>query len=86
MLRRIIARGLVALVGLLVTLLALEAGLRMMYPRMGLLTRHERLGTMPRAGLDGRLTFGGHERVVHISTNSLGLRGPELVAKPSGVR
>jgi lysophospholipase L1-like esterase len=83
---RILAPGLVALAGLLVALLALEAGLRVLYPRMGLLTRHERLGTMPRAHLDGRLAFGGHERVVHISTNSLGLRGPELVPKPAGVR
>jgi hypothetical protein len=53
---------------------------------MKVLTRHERLGSIPRANLNGRTTFGGHERIVHIATNSLGLRGPEIGSKPAGVR
>jgi hypothetical protein len=84
--RRGLARGLVAVAGLVVAVAAVEVGLRALYPRLSILTRHERLGTSVRPHLDGRATFGGHERIVRITTNALGLRGPELGARPAGAR
>jgi len=84
--KRIVGRGLIMLAGGVVALAALEAALHVAFPRMRLLTRHERLGSIPRPNMNGRTTFGGYERVVHITTNSLGLRGPEIGPKPAGVR
>jgi hypothetical protein len=84
--KRLVGRGLVVLASCLLALGAIELGLQMTFPRMRLLTRHERLGSIPRPNLNGRTTFGGHERIVHITTNSLGLRAPELAPKPAGVR
>ena len=83
---RWLGRGLVVLAGCAVALVAIEAALQLTFPRMRLLTRHERFGTLPRAHLNGRTTFGGHERIVHVVTNSLGLRTPELTPRPAGVR
>ena len=84
--KRVVGRGLAVLAGCVLALAAIELALALTFPHMRLLTRHARLGSIPRANLNGRMTFGGHERIVHITTNSLGLRGPELAAKPAGVR
>jgi hypothetical protein len=84
--KRVVGRGLAVLAGCVMALAAIELALTLTFPHMRLLTRHARLGSIPRANLDGRMTFGGHERIVHITTNSLGLRGPELAPKPAGVR
>jgi hypothetical protein len=58
--------------------LALEIGLRVLYPDVPIIQPDARLGSLARPNLDVRKTFGGHERVVRVATNSLGLRGPEL--------
>ncbi|HEY3098140.1 MAG TPA: GDSL-type esterase/lipase family protein [Methylomirabilota bacterium] len=84
--KRVVGRGLAVLAGCVMALAAIELALTLTFPHMRLLTRHARLGSIPRANLNGRMTFGGHERIVHITTNSLGLRGPELAPKPAGVR
>ena len=84
--KRVVGRGLAVLAGCVLALAAIELALALTFPHMRLLTRHARLGSIPRANLNGWMTFGGHERIVHITTNSLGLRGPELAAKPAGVR
>ncbi len=84
--KRILGRGLAILAGCVLALVAIELGLRLTFPQMRLLVRHERLGSLPRANMNGRTTFGGHERIVHIATNSLGLRNAEIGAKPAGVR
>jgi GDSL-like Lipase/Acylhydrolase family len=84
--KRLLGRGLIMLAGGIVALATIELALHLTFPRMRVLTRHERLGSIPRANLNGRTTFGGHERIVHITTNSLGLRSPEIGPKPAGVR
>ena len=84
--KRFLGRGLAILAGGVLALAAIELGLQLTFPHMRLLVRHERLGSLPRAGMHGRTTFGGHERIVHIVTNSLGLRTPEIGPKPAGVR
>jgi len=56
--RRIVGRGLIMLAGCVVALAALEAALHVAFPRMRLLTRHERLGSIPRPNMNGRTTFG----------------------------
>jgi hypothetical protein len=84
--KRVVGRGLAVLVGCVVALAAIELALALTFPHMRVLTRHAQLGSIPRANLNGRMTFGGYERIVHITTNSLGLRGPELGPKPAGVR
>ena len=84
--KRALGRSLAMVAGCVVALAAIELTLAVTFPHMRLLVRHERLGSIPRASLNGRTTFGGHERIVHITTNSLGLRGPELAPKPPGVR
>ena len=66
--------GLAAL-GLGLALLSLELGLRLLYPDVRIIDRHDRLGSLGRPNLDVRKTFGGHERVVRITTNAFGLRG-----------
>lgn len=78
--------GMVAL-GVTCPLLALEVGLRLLYPEVPLIERHPQFGTLTRPNLDVRRAFGGHERVVRVSTNASGLRGPGLPAsKPPGTR
>src|SRR5437762_1543338 len=84
--KRLVGRGVIMLVGCLFAFVAIEIALHVAFPRMRLLVRHERLGSLPRPNMKGRTTFGGHERIVHIVTNSLGLRGPEIGPKPAGVR
>jgi hypothetical protein len=81
--RRLLARAGLAAVGLGLALLALEVGLRVLYPDAAIIGRHERLGTFARPNLDVRKTFGGHERVVRITTNALGLRGPAVPDGPT---
>ena len=84
---RWIGRGVLAAFGLALTLLAFEVGLRVLYPDAPIIGRHERLGSLARPNLDVRKTFGGHERVVRITTNDFGLRGPALpVGHPPGLR
>ena len=84
--KRLVGRGVSMLAGCLLAFVAIEIALHVAFPRMRLLMRHERLGSIPRPNLNGRTTFGGHERIVHIVTNSLGLRGAEIGPKPAGVR
>jgi hypothetical protein len=72
---RWLARAALAAIGLGLAGLCLEVGLRVLYPDVRILDRHERLGTFAQPNLDVRKTFGGHERVVRITTNALGLRG-----------
>lgn len=82
-----VARAAMAVVGLGMAALALEIALRVLYPDVAIIGRHERLGSLARPNLDVRKTFGGHERVVRITTNALGLRGPALTEAPApGVR
>jgi hypothetical protein len=73
-----LVRAAMAALGLGVAALTLEIGLRVLYPDVTILGRHEQLGSLARPNLDVRKTFGGHERVVRITTNSLGLRGPAV--------
>jgi hypothetical protein len=83
----IYAKILLAGFGLALTLLVLEVGLRVLYPDVTIIGRHERLGSLARPNLDVRKTFGGHERVVRITTNDVGLRGAALpVGHPPGLR
>lgn len=73
-----LARSGLAALGLGLALLSLELGLRLLYPDVRIIDRHDRLGSLARPNLDVRKTFGGHERVVRITTNAFGLRGPSL--------
>jgi lysophospholipase L1-like esterase len=84
----LIFRGVLLLFGLGVALGFIEFGLRMLYPDPRILRRDAELGYVPTANLDVRKVFGGHERVVRITTNSQGLRAPETALQPpaSGVR
>lgn len=84
--KRLLGRGLVMLTGCVLAFAAIELALQLTFPRMPVLRRHETVGTLPRPNMDGRLTFGGHERIVHIKTNSIGLRTPEFGVKPAGIR
>jgi hypothetical protein len=70
---------------LLVGLFLVEVSLRVLYPGPQMMEFHPSLGALPRPHLNIRKTFGGHERVVNIETNSLGLRAPENLPAP-GVR
>jgi hypothetical protein len=70
-----LARVAAAAFGLGLAVLGLEVGLRVLYPDTRIIDRHERLGTFAQPNLDVRKTFGGHERVVRITTNAFGLRG-----------
>jgi hypothetical protein len=82
-----LARAVLAATGLGLALLALEVGLRVLYPDAAIIGRHERLGSLARPNLDVRKTFGGHERVVRITTNAFGLRGPAMPdGRTPGVR
>ena len=82
-----IGRAVLAVVGLAMAGLALEIGLRVLYPDVPITRRDERLGSLARPNLDVRKTFGGHERVVRITTNAAGLRGAELPdGRTAGVR
>jgi GDSL-like lipase/acylhydrolase family protein len=76
-----VGRAALAVFGLAMAALALEIGLRVLYPDVPIIRRDERFGSLARPNLDVRKTFGGHERVVRVSTNAFGLRGAEL---PSG--
>ena len=73
-----LARAFLGVVGLGLALSVLEAGLRVLYPDVPILGRDPRFGSLPRPNLDVRKTFGGHERVVRVMTNGLGLRGGEI--------
>jgi hypothetical protein len=76
-----------AALGLVTALSATEIGLRVLYPAVPIIRRDERLGSLLRPSLDVRKTFGGHERVVRVTTNASGLRGPELpTGRTPGVR
>jgi hypothetical protein len=75
-------RILLVAAGLAFAIGALEVGLRVLYPNPKILVADERLGLRPQPNLDVLKTFGGHERVVRISTNSRGLRGPEIAGEP----
>ena len=82
-----IARACLAAFGLVIPLVALEIGLRVLYPDVPIIRRDERLGSLARPNLDVRKTFGGHERVVRVTTNAFGLRGAELpTGRTPGVR
>ncbi|HMH50165.1 MAG TPA: GDSL-type esterase/lipase family protein [Candidatus Acidoferrum sp.] len=73
-----IGRAVLAVAGLGMAALALEIGLRVLYPDVPIIRRDERLGSLARPNLDVRKTFGGHERVVRVTTNASGLRGAEV--------
>jgi len=81
--RRLLGPALLVVGGVAVALIALEIGLRVLYPQVGIFARHDVLGMAPRAGLDIRKAYGSHERVVRVSTNSLGLREAELGPPPA---
>ena len=82
-----IGRAVLAVVGLAMAALALEIGLRVLYPDVPIIALDARLGSLARPNLDVRKTFGGHERVVRVTTNASGLRGAELpTGKVRGVR
>jgi hypothetical protein len=81
------SRALLAAIGLGMAVLALEIALRVLYPDVAILGRHERLGSLAQPNLDVRKAFGGHERVVRITTNAFGLRGPAMPdGRTPGVR
>jgi lysophospholipase L1-like esterase len=85
-LKRGLALVALAAVGSVVPLLALEIGLRVLYPHTRIMTADERFGSRAQPNLDLRRAYGGHERVVLVRTNALGLRGTETPAgKPPGV-
>lgn len=68
-------------------LLVIDIWLAVAYPQVRIITYDPRLGTLLRPNLSVRKAFGGHERVVTVTTNAFGLRGPDLpVAKPPGTR
>jgi hypothetical protein len=73
-----LGRAALAAFGSVAALAALEIGLRVLYPDPTIITRDERLGSLTRPNLDVRKAFGGHERVVRVTTNASGLRGAEL--------
>jgi hypothetical protein len=84
---RWLARLVLVVIGLGLTFGALEVGLRVLYPDVVIIGRDERLGSLARPNLDVRKTFGGHERVVRITTNAFGLRGPAMPeGRTPGVR
>ena len=73
--RRWLALLALGAVGAAVPVLALEAGLRLLYPQPRIMAVDEVLGSRPEPHLDVRKTYGGHERVVRVTTNAQGLRG-----------
>jgi hypothetical protein len=76
-----------ATVGVGLAVLAIDLGLRILYPHVPIITTDPRVGTLLRPNLSVRQAFGGHERVVTVRTNAFGLRGAELPrAKPDGTR
>jgi GDSL-like Lipase/Acylhydrolase family len=84
---RWIGRVVLGLLGLGTAMLALEVGLRVLYPDVPIIRRDERFGSLARPNLDVRKAFGGHERVVRVTTNASGLRGAELpTSKPAALR
>ncbi|MBI2217654.1 MAG: SGNH/GDSL hydrolase family protein [Candidatus Rokubacteria bacterium] len=85
--KRRLALVVLAVVGAVAPLLALEIGLRVLYPQTRIMTVDERFGSRPQPNLNLRRAYGGHERVVTIRTNALGLRGAETpAAKLPGVK
>ena len=85
--KRWIAAATLAVVSGAVAFFAVDLGLRILYPQVPIITMHPRLGTSLRTNLSVRKAFGGHERVVTVTTNAIGLRGSEVPgAKPRGVR
>lgn len=82
----VLARLILVVVGALFAVSALEVGLRVLRPDPRILRPDARLGHAPQPHLDVLKTFGGHERVVRITTNSLGLRGPEITPPAPGER
>src|SRR5215470_15882157 len=84
---RWLVSAVLATVGGVMSLLIIDIGLAIVYPQVRIITYDPRLGTLLRPNLTARKAFGGHERVVTITTNAFGLRGPDLpVAKPAGTR
>lgn len=84
--KKIVGLGLLVVISVLLPLGAMEVALRVLYPNPRILVRDDTLGTLPRPNLDVRKRFGGHETVVRITTNSVGLRNREIgPAKPPGV-
>ncbi len=84
---RWLASAVLATVGGVIALLTIDIGLAIVYPDVRIITHDPRLGTLLRPNLSVRKAFGGHERVVTVTTNAFGLRGPDLpVAKPPGTR
>ena len=84
---RWLARGVVATVSAVLAFFIIDAGLHVLYPQVPIITPDPRFGTLLRPNLSVRKTFGGHERVVTVTTNTFGLRGTELpIEKPPGTR
>jgi lysophospholipase L1-like esterase len=84
---RWLASGVLAVVAAAMAFLVIDAGLGVLYPQVPIITLDPRLGTLLRPNLSVRKAFGGHERVVTVTTNTFGLRGAELpAAKPAGTR
>ena len=80
--KSVIFRGILLVFGFGVALGLTELGLRVLYPDPRILRPDAELGYVPTAHLDVRKVFGGHERVVRITTNSQGLRAPETALEP----
>jgi len=84
---RWLASGVLAVIAAAMAFLVIDAGLGVLYPQVPIITLDTRLGTLLRPNLSVRKAFGGHERVVTVTTNTFGLRGAELpAAKPAGTR
>ena len=84
---RWLARGILATVSVVIVFLVIDAALGVLYPQVPIIASDSRFGTLLRPNLSVRKAFGGHERVVTVTTNTFGLRGPELpAAKPPGTR
>lgn len=86
--RRILVGSLCVVLGGLLGLLVVEVLLRVAYPgHFSALMEHPELGQVVRPNHGGWKTYGVHERVVHIQTNSMGLRSAEIPAtRVPGVR
>jgi lysophospholipase L1-like esterase len=85
--RRVWAPAVLVASSVVLTVLAIDLGLHLVYPDTRVIGPHAQLGTLPQPNLVVRKAFGGHERVVTIRTNAFGLRGGPLPGpKAPGVR